>query len=337
MFEIDFLPVGDESKSGDAICMRFVRPDSGEYAVVVIDAGYKDDGEALVAHVPKYYGTYNVDLAILTHPDEDHINGMGEVVRGLNVSELWVHDIGAHGGSSLPAAEAVRDLMNVAAGEGTTVTEPWAGDHRFGGALTLLGPTEAYYNDLVREQVQLSLSEARVTPSVSAAVKSIMDRIASVIPAEIPFGEGDVNPRNNSSMINMLRVDGKTKMFTADAGVPALERAWDQAEAMQIAAPPDFVQMPHHGSRHNCSSAWLDRLLGPNNQAQGVRTAFVSCAAKSEKYPSGRVWNAHMRRGCNNFATEGRSIRHQSDDAPVRVGWTPLPILGAMEEEPADS
>jgi hypothetical protein len=62
MHEIDFLPVGDAGNSGDAICMRFTRPDTGAQAVVVIDAGYKDDGQALVAHIKQFYGTTDTTL-----------------------------------------------------------------------------------------------------------------------------------------------------------------------------------------------------------------------------------------------------------------------------------
>ncbi len=39
MYEIDFLPVGDKGQSGDAIAMRFSRPDGTANAIVVIDAG----------------------------------------------------------------------------------------------------------------------------------------------------------------------------------------------------------------------------------------------------------------------------------------------------------
>ena len=57
MLEIDFLPVGDGEDSGDAIAMRFTRPDTGGIAHVIVDAGFQDDGEALVEHVKNYYGT----------------------------------------------------------------------------------------------------------------------------------------------------------------------------------------------------------------------------------------------------------------------------------------
>jgi hypothetical protein len=54
MYEIDILPVGDEGQSGDAIAMRFTRPDGQGTAHVIIDAGFDDDGVALVDHVQRY-------------------------------------------------------------------------------------------------------------------------------------------------------------------------------------------------------------------------------------------------------------------------------------------
>ena len=46
MFEIDFLSVGDGAGSGDAIAMRFTRPDvDGQLGDVTIDAGFKSSGE----------------------------------------------------------------------------------------------------------------------------------------------------------------------------------------------------------------------------------------------------------------------------------------------------
>lgn len=76
MHEIDFLPVGNGERSGDAIAMRFTRPDNGGIAHVIIDAGFEDDGEALVRHVQDYYDTEYIDLAVLSHPDGDHIGGI---------------------------------------------------------------------------------------------------------------------------------------------------------------------------------------------------------------------------------------------------------------------
>ncbi len=334
MYEVDFLPVGDGEDSGDAIALRFSHPDTGRWVRVIIDAGFADDGEALVEHVRSYYGTNEIDVAILTHPDGDHIGGMGEVIRGLQVRELWLHDLTQHGGATLPAAAAVNDLIALARARGTAVREPWAGTQAFGGALTVLGPTETYYEELMVEQVS---GVGRSTPAGKAiveAARGLFDRIGAALGVETPFSEKEVSPRNNSSTVSLLRVDDQSLLFTADAGVPALERAWDEAEAVGLAAPPDFVQVPHHGSRRNASSAWLDRLLGPTGQEE-TRSAFVSVVRISPKHPSGRVVNAYKRRGCTVVATAGQSIS-RPHGTPARANWGPATPLGPMVEEADD-
>jgi len=156
------------------------------------------------------------------------------------------------------------------------------------------------------------------------------------MPAEVPFDDqGGTNPRNNSSMVTMLDFGGHRALLTGDAGVPALERSLNQlAWATGNTSAPDFVQIPHAGSRHNASSALLDRLLGSTGQGE-VRTAFVSVASKSKRHPSGRVVNAYKRRGCKVFETRGGTKHHYGDGAPDR-GWpdaTPLPPMDESDED----
>jgi beta-lactamase superfamily II metal-dependent hydrolase len=338
MHEIDFLPVG-ETSSGDAIAMRFTRPDTGTLAHVLIDAGYKGSeadpssqcGRRLVEHVRGTYGVDSVDLVILTHPDGDHIGGMGEVFRGLNVGKLWLHDLAGHGGGSLPAASAVRSLISVARERGAQVLEPWAGAREFGGALTVLGPDKAYYEQMVAEQVSGVSAPTAAAKAAVAGIRAVWDRLSEALGDEIPFPEKEVTPRNNSSIITMLQVDGQRMLFTGDAGVPALSRAWDKAEEMGLAGDLALVQVPHRGSRRNASSAFLDRLLGPKGQPQ-VRSAYVSVPPRSEKHPSGRVMNAYERRGCATNVTAGRGIYHFGG-TPMRDGWVPLSPMGPMVEE----
>jgi hypothetical protein len=43
-FEIDFLPVGEKSASGDAILFRCI-DDNGVYTVILIDGGYAETGK----------------------------------------------------------------------------------------------------------------------------------------------------------------------------------------------------------------------------------------------------------------------------------------------------
>jgi len=339
MYEIDFLPVGDGGRSGDAIALRFTRPDTGTYAHVVIDAGFQDDGDELVRHINTYYGTDAIDLVILTHPDGDHIGGMGTVVRELNVATLWLHKLGARGGSGLPAAAAVNDLISVAGMRGTDVQEPFAGDGAFGGALTILGPDSTWYGQLVAEQqVEEAAKAAQRQPSrMVEAARTLGQRFLSSLPVEIPFNDnGGTSPRNNTSIITRLEVDGFRAVLTGDAGVPAMERAWDWLDANgQDSGAPSFIQIPHHGSRRNASSAMLDRILGPTGQPQD-RRAYISVVDESPDHPSPRVANAYMRRGYRVCRNGKKTICYSSDDAPARDGWVPITPMSPMDESTED-
>lgn len=74
MYEVDFFAVGEGERSGDAIALRYTIPGRAEPIVGVIDAGFLSNGNELVEHIPKYYGTDRVDFVLSTHPDGDHIN-----------------------------------------------------------------------------------------------------------------------------------------------------------------------------------------------------------------------------------------------------------------------
>lgn len=97
-YEVDFLGTDSESKSGDAIAIRFgsLKGSRDEQTVVVIDGGFNDDGARLVDHIRSHFGTDRVDLVISTHPDQDHINGLETVLNELDVDELWLHQPWEH-------------------------------------------------------------------------------------------------------------------------------------------------------------------------------------------------------------------------------------------------
>ena len=89
-YEIDLLAVGEESKGGDAIAVRY-----GEFAgsreqqtVIVIDGGYADTGQILVDLIRTRYGTTHVDLVLSTHPDRDHVTGLEVVLKQLSVGQF---------------------------------------------------------------------------------------------------------------------------------------------------------------------------------------------------------------------------------------------------------
>ena len=297
MHELVFLPAGDAKRSGDAIAMRFDRPDTGERVHVVIDAGYVGDGERLVLAQLRAWGAERIDLAILTHPDPDHVGGMGEVLEALPTRELWAHRPALHGDRRSKASARVERLVAVAARRGVGVREPWAGETAFGGALEVLGPTREFYADLIREK-----PTPRPRSPLVGVARRLVDQLLLLLARELHFDDEEgVTHWNQGSTVLRLTLPGLAAVLTADAGVPALGRAWDDR-------PFDVVQIPHHGSRRNASSALLDRVLGPPGRAPASRTAIVSVAPRSLVHPSPRVLRAWARRGCAVRRTAGAPV-----------------------------
>jgi beta-lactamase superfamily II metal-dependent hydrolase len=342
--EVDFWNVSISMKSGDAISLRFTDPATNQNAVVVIDAGYKDFGSELADKIEAAYGTRTVDLAISTHPDGDHINGLTTLIESLDVRELLLHQPSSRGYTSdVVAADTAKELAKVAKDNGTIVTEPAQGLQRFGNALTILGPSEAFYVEMLQAQMDdeygttvegaVAKALARSWAAAKTAIKKIRTAITGDPGETLTDDDGGTQPRNNTSVIALFNLDGKRLLLTGDAGVPALNGALDFMDAYGLGVNPlRFVQIPHHGSRHNVDAKLLDRLLGrPGTIPELAISAFANASEKDEDHPHPRVLNAFKRRGCTVQSTEGKDIRHHHL-APPRLNHVSLEPLPWYEE-----
>lgn len=347
MHEIDFLPVenedGDSSKSGDAIAMRFDSAALGRPAVVVIDGGFTPVGENLAEHIHKYYNTTHVDLVISTHPDTDHLNGLLTLLDNCTVGELLMHLPWKHytDADKLGNYEKIVAVYDKAIESGATVTEPYAGTVRFGGEIRILGPSLTYYNELLAESIVEATTGAAAARSTtvfgSLLTKGlkVLERVLTWYPAETLTNADETSPRNKSSVITLLQIDGKRMMFTGDAGIPSLEAAADEYESVIGSFslyPLDLFQAPHHGSQRNLGPDILDRILGPIDHGFKKTDAYISSAKSSEKHPSAKVTNALGRRGAGVYVTEGKSIAYWSPGTK-RDGWGPINAVGPLEED----
>lgn len=364
-YQIDFLPVGDDSKSGDSIVVRWGRllADPVEQTVVVIDGGYTNSGEAIVSHIKNHYNTETVDCVINTHPDNDHVGGLRYVLENLKVTNLlmhcpWHHTEGISSwfkdgrvtdngvkNSIKESLEWAYNLEQLALRQGVKVTEPFVGFSGFDSVLRVIGPTQKYYERLLLDFK--GTPEPKEIAANESMFESIRGKILTFVSEEITLvGEslgietlddsGETSAENNSSAIILLTIAGKHFLFTGDAGIPALENAVSLLESEGFDfGDVDFIQVPHHGSKRNIGPSLLDRILGPKQSSElHIRTAFVSSAKEgAPKHPSKKVTNAFRRRGVQVYSTCGGSVCHRKN-APDR-GWgnaTPLPLYNQVEE-----
>jgi beta-lactamase superfamily II metal-dependent hydrolase len=332
--EIDFLPVGTGEKSGDAIAFRFTI--NSRQFVAVIDGGYTEVGSNLANHIGKYYNTSRVDLVISTHPDADHINGLCTLLEELEVGELLLHLPANHGPYKQGLwGETVPELLAIAHRRRVAVTEPFAGLQRFDGAMTIVGPTKAYYRQLLAEHAEELRGKALTAAAVREAIQQFTKRALAALPFVETLGEDGVTSHcNNSSVISYWQLDGRRLLLTGDAGIPALRQAVDLLPAYGFgpATPLDFFQGPHHGSRRNLAPSLLNDLLGTSSAPFSSSTvAFISASKDAPKHPSPKVTNALMRRGCRVYTSEESAIQH-GHQAPVRDDWGLARPVEPMDE-----
>ena len=344
-YEIEFLPVGNGEKSGDAILVRY--GEENDYKIMVVDGGGKESGQALVDHIKNYYKTDYVDYVVNTHPDQDHASGLSVVLEKLKVGELWIHRPWEHTSEIIhhfkdgritekslkerlqKAFKYVYPLDKMAREKNIKIYEPYQGSKI--GEFEVLSPNINWY-------LYELIPEFNKTPDAKPATESFIDsfttlasRVVESFKYETLKEDGETSADNESSVILYANFNGNGILLTGDSGIRALNKAYDYKP--QISDNLKFVQVPHHGSRRNVSPSILDKILGDKRQSINKR-AFVSASKESTKHPRPIVVNAFIRRGCKVCSTEGNTIRHYHG-MPNRNGWsavTPLEFKEDVEE-----
>lgn len=346
-YEVDFLAVGN-TKSGDAICIRWgnLHGPRDEQKVVVVDAGYSDTGMKILEHLEKYYHTKKIDLLISTHPDGDHVGGLTSLIENAEVKEFWIHQPWEHNanlasefadGRITDASIAKRmqenlqkayDSVKLAKKKEIEIQEPFQGMTWDDAKLVVIGPTKSYYETLIPDFARMPEKAIKTESSgmINAGLEAFYEKAKKIIEyvADWFSDEGlddkdTTSAQNNSSVIFKLELDGKTLLFTGDAGITALDMAAEYIDKNSLR----FIQVPHHGSRRNVGPEILNKLIGnivEKDQKKSI-TAFISCAEGSTKHPHQAVINAFTRRGVKVITTEG-SGKHHYNDAPARQGWS---------------
>lgn len=353
-YEIDFLPVSNNGRSGDAICLRY--GSRGHYKVMVYDGGTEESGHALVKHIQEHYGTDFVDYVVCSHPDPDHASGLLVVLGEMRVGELWMHRpwvysklIARHfkGGSvtgkslaerlqrKMAAAHALEEL---AFRRGIPLYEPFQGNTI--GEFDVLSPSRNWYAcGLVPEfetapekrQPAATGDGAALWKDMVGSARKAMSSIAESWGIETLREDVGTSAENESSVVLFGMLGDTGVLLTGDAGIQALSAAADYAEAKKVPIPDyvNFMQIPHHGSRNNVSPSVLDRLIGPKSAVPGTPprlTAYVSAAAGSQTDPHQAVVNAFIRRGAKVIATKG-TIKCHYYNIDCRSGWGPVEPL----------
>lgn len=329
-YEIDFLPVGEGS--GDAIVIRYGDDESG-YSLHVVDGGRAATAETITKHINRFYKNPVISHMVLSHADDDHATGLIEVMEKFEVRNLWMNRPWLyvdqiiehfHGGFTRQGLiDDIREghpylveLEKLANKRGIPIHQVFQGDKI--GAFTVLAPTRERYISLIPD---FGKTPDRYTTEAADAQPVGLWRRASEAAKKWFEEKWDVetlakntvtSASNESCVVQYATLGTKGVLLTADVGPLGLTEAADYGAELGLSRPK-FVQVPHHGSRHNVTPAVLDRWLGPR-VAEGTKVGVAYCSIGSNKtdYPRGQVTNAFMRRGFKIYTTRKGFISHSS-------------------------
>ena len=359
--EIEFLPVGDASRPGDAIVVRY--GDTSSYELMIVDGGNLDSGKAVVTHVRNHFGNdAAISHVVLTHADADHASGLRVVLAELPVANLWMHVPWAFAAAARPyfanknwAVDRLRETIRkeydvlvelvqlAAGGPQITVQSPFAGATI--GPFRVLSPHLDVYTVLMPQFDRTPDPDQNAIKATGWWVgkqPGVIARILENAKAKAQtwvietwgkelLRDGGVTSASNESSV-VLYGDfgpGRRVLLTGDAGVRGLSYAAYCASQLNLPLQDFmFVQIPHHGSRRNVGPTVLNQILGPiHPEGSATRfAAFVSAPKDDDTHPRKMVLNAFMRRGGAVVATKGLSKIHWGG-FPVRTGYDIAEIL----------
>lgn len=327
-FEVDFLPVGEGS--GDAIVVRYGDDNSGYY-LHVVDGGRTETAETIIGHINQFYPGYHINHMVLSHADDDHATGLVGVMEKMEVKNLWMNRPWLyapqilehfHGNFTLQGLidnikerhPYLVELERLANEKGTVIHEVFQGAQI--GEFTVLAPTrERYVNsipDFGKTPTRYALEAAQdqragIFRSIVEAAKKWLEEKWDME----TLAENTVTSASNESCVVQYGVlNGKGVLLTADVGPIGLSEAAQYHGQLGL-VNPTFVQVPHHGSRHNVTPTVLDAWLGPKQQQETkLGTAFCSVGSNKDDYPRGQVKNAFMRRGFPVYCTRTKMISY---------------------------
>lgn len=260
-FQVTFLDVGQ----GDCIFVR-----NGKHASYLIDGGsssFSQVGKYRILPFLKYQGASELQAVFVTHPDEDHCNGIMELLEqgkleGIQIRNLVLPDI-----SEAAKSEGYYDLVNLAGQYEIPVTYLHRGQK--------ISSAQGFH-------LQQSASDRQL-------------QIQCLHPAEDYFTENS----NEYSMVLQLQYGGLSLLLTGDvegqgetelqeylnAGQDAAMLSESLDEGKRNDRTDNFsgstnqyykiLKVAHHGSKNSTSDKFLE-ILSP-------QLAIISCG-KDNRY-----------------------------------------------------
>lgn len=356
-FEMDMLAVGDKSKSGDAILLRYGDLNAGGkmQKVVLIDGGYSSTASKIKDILKRYYkcrnshGKYVIDFVFLTHTDLDHISGLVELANDndIEIKCVFMHrpweevDKSKFSDGRFTDESLKRRLKDLFAKANELVEATPNAIHmpctpesykcELGAKFHILGPSDELYCDLVAQSEKTPKAADAVNERQLFSVTDNAEEENFIEGQEIDWDDNESTSLiNETSLVLLFEYNGNRILFTGDSGKIGLYEAIEYAHYKNIDLENlDIIKMPHHGSRKNVNPEIMDNL------GKSGTSCYISCVAGDEgHHPSKRLINLLNQKKFRVVTTSGSTVwRHHN--APLRNGYksvVPVPYYKTMEK-----
>jgi beta-lactamase superfamily II metal-dependent hydrolase len=134
LLEVNFIDVGQ----ADSIFIKFP-----EGKTMLIDAGNNDDGDKIISFIKKQC-VKKLDVVVGTHPHEDHIGAMDDIINTFNIGKIYMPKV-------TTTTRTFKDVLTSIAAKNLKITTAMGGmtipvedDVK----VEILAPNSAHYEDL---------------------------------------------------------------------------------------------------------------------------------------------------------------------------------------------
>lgn len=349
-YEINFIGIAEETKDADAIALRWEK--QGKTTTIgIYDGGNQKYGEALGSFLDDYFLTPSkniIDFVVCSHSDMDHSSGLKHILENYKVKKLYMNRPWLYVDNLFPFVDDGRitkeslekrlresysyisDLEEIAESKGVQICEAFEGTS-VSDEMVILSPSKEFYLDLLKESQKTPLTEDSATSfeKLFSKVRGYVKNLIESWTSEELKEDVQTSPENEMSIVCLGGdYDGENCfLLTGDAGIRALNNAisFSLKNGFSLKKIVNFLQIPHHGGRHNVSPSILNKLVGKivPEDSNPTKTAFCS-VGKNSDHPLQMVVNAFIRRGVKVYKTNGGTICHHVGIQFNRPGWTSI-------------
>jgi hypothetical protein len=239
-YEIDFLRAGDSN--GDAIVVKWGDTKDGAFYLNIIDGGFVDTGDQIIAHIEQYHSNRAVIAnVVLTHADNDHAAGLIKVLEHENftIHTLWMnrpwdyvddvldkfHGLYTREGLIKKMREMhpyLVEMEKIAERRGIHIRAPLQEAQI--GAFTVLAPSRARYVELIPDLEKTPPSYASDSAStlggiLGAALKNVVEKIKERLDLETLDNNPPATSASNESSVVQMGTFGTDRiLLTGDVG-----------------------------------------------------------------------------------------------------------------------